>query len=543
MEQDRGIEYNAKLTEVKSLIQKVKTIEFNTSKIEQEVKEMEQKVEQEVSNNYKNYSSNKETEFLSDALINTYTKATSRLNKIMNYLKKEYNEYYDIYYDAIKLENDLSNINENNITQYLKDTKELISRINKTSQMDYELEEKIVEKVYQVSYIMIKLETIYLNEEELLNYIKQNDINISYIYKYIEEEIKAIDMSNYEYKEINDKYLEIQSEGLENVLLLNRELIKLLALVNNQDLIDKKRESFLEKCNVVTQCNEDKRKLEMEQLNTTNTIQELKTRRKKLRRQKLKRKLFLLGNFATLSAAAFGLGKIAKNVAVDTTYKTTIETYDSSVGRIKTEEKYLKETKNETIITEYLPWVEPGYFRDEYTREIYTYDATNIDLDYDNILDYLTPEILEHGVTVESEPEHREEVPEEELYTENIYQIKKATQDLKITHKDPNPTKFKTIFTIEMVVLLIFDLLFLSKLSKKFPTNKEERQQIKEKLKIAKKLLLEKNQEFDKKLKEYEALKTTLLEEYNKLPVVLHDNPTVKKRIKELSLNQNNNQE
>ncbi|MCI6266218.1 MAG: hypothetical protein MR598_05165 [Erysipelotrichaceae bacterium] len=542
MNQDKSIEYQSKLKEIKSLIKKIKEIDFNTSKIEKEVEAIEKIVDLANKNNYNLFENLETNTFLSDTLIQTHEKAIKKLNREIQFLKQEYNLYYKIYYASIALEEKLTEATEENITNYIKEAKTLIKQINETSQVDYELEENIVEKVYYVAYQILKLESLYSTKEELLTYMKENSISSSYICSYIEKDLKSIDLNSNIYKELHQKYLEIKKKGLDNSLFLETEFLKLLSLINNEELFDKKKETFLDKCTIVEIKDTKIKSVQKENENISKKMQELLDQRKYYKRKKLKKSLFLLGNFISVSASALGLYKLTESLAVDKTYQTTTETYNSQTGKIEKETSYLGETPNKTIITEYLPWIEPGYFRDTYTREIYTYDATNIE--YDNIMDYLNKELLDQEITISSEIDEKEQVAEEDLYIGNIYEIKKVVQDLENTHEEPSQKKLLISLTIEAIILSILDLLILITVIKKsFSSLKKETKQTKQELKQAKQQLLEQSKNLEDLLIQYQELKENILKEYNELPVAIKENNSIKKRMKKLKNNQENDED
>ena len=537
MEQDKDIEYQSKLMELKSLINKIKQIDIDTTRLEQEVALIAQEVDKTIDEHYQNFDSIPNHSFLTDTLMTTYSNATSKLEKRIDLLKSEYNEYYAIYHTSLELESNLNTVTSDTISYLIEEAKQLMKRMNATSQKDYDLEKNIVEKVYSVVYKILKLEMIYSSSTNLLESIKSNPIDTSYICKYIYQDIDSLLETSPEYQEIYQQLLKINKNGIDDSLYLDKTLISLLTLANNKELVQEGTNSFLEQCNTITKTTSQLEQVMQEQENTKLIKENLTIKKKELFQKKIKKNLFYLGNLLTLMAASFGIDKEMKKSHSDITYRTTIETYDSREDIPQVNEYYLPKSEDSTIITKYLPWKETGFFKTEYTREIATYDITGLDIDYENIEDYLTNEFLQQltpGYQMDRSVEKLKKVSAEEKNSETYYTIERTNQSLEDYHIDFDQERYEEETKTCITALVFLDLLLIlgtfpnhSKLKRSYKKTKKE-------LKETKQLLLEQRDTFNQLLNEYQILKQDLLQEYDKLPTALHEHEEIKKKVKKL---------
>ena len=530
IEKDKGIQHHATLNNLNDTIKKVQEIEFNTTKIEEQIAIIEQELEKKISDNYINFGNSNSTIFLTDTVKGAYDEAITRLNNFNQYLEQEYNTYYVIYNSCIELESNLEQINKDNLPNYIKEVQKLVTEINETSQMDYKMEAKIVEKVYYIAYQLLKLESIYLETNELLDKLKQSETNISYIKRHIEKDINKLDLTDANNKEIKNKILEIKKKGINNSNYLDKKLIQLLTLSCDQNQLTNKQESFLQECKeAATKYNEIEKLIE-----TTNNLnaeyKELKKSKRKYIRKLLRKEIFLVGNFATVTISAFGLLQGTKNWSSDKIYKTKIETFDSTKGKVETEEPYLKNTPNSTIITEYTPWIEPGYFREDYTREIYTYDITELELKEQDIMNYLSKGLMKsEDILITQKTETSKEKPNN-IYHENIYKIKKITQNKDQFRLEPNLKNFTLGIFVEVISIGLIEVIILWLIK----STNQERKHHKEELESAKRKLLNHTEKLNNLISQYEYSKNSLEREYQELPSVLHENTSIRKRMKSL---------
>ena len=108
-------------------------------------------------------------------------------------------------------------------------------------------------------------------------------------------------------------------------------------------------------------------------------------------------------------------------------YKTITTVYDSSTDNISSDIKYLPEAEDTVTVVEYQPWEEYNFFDTQYKRNVYTYELDAVNMNYDDIKDYLTSDFKEDVIPTKEE-EKSTSKPNDE-YKESEYIITKQIQD------------------------------------------------------------------------------------------------------------------
>ena len=221
---DEGIKYSSLYKEVELAITNIAMLGFDTKEFEKCLKE----IHNEVSNNVKvkYYKGLAEASY-----IQSYSNGIWQLEKLKNELDK-----FDIYVKAqnsceyinMKLDNNLS------ITELDKIVSKMIyvlKMIIKSPTIDYDNEKHIVEKIYETSYDVIKLELLLKGESQLFLFAASEDINISYFNNLILKDIEKIDLKDENNKMLKTKLFELGEKGIYSNYL-NLELIKLILLTD-----------------------------------------------------------------------------------------------------------------------------------------------------------------------------------------------------------------------------------------------------------------------------------------------------------------------
>lgn len=535
-DQDKAVEFNSKILKAKDLLKKIKQIDLDIKPIEKEIKKIEKETAKEVDDNYQKFEVIGTAELLNTTLINTYDQAIQRISKIIDFLIEEYDAYYSIYSGCQELELNLKNFKSQNISSCVKQAQQLVIDMNTTSTRDYNFEGKLVEKVYSLAYQVIKIEIVCTQKATLLNNIKQNEINIQYIENLIEQDISFLDLTADQNLDINSKIASLNKKGLKENNLLDKELIYLLALSTNESLIQEGQIAFLEECKKLQTHQTEMLALKEEQQKVSATIETLIQKKKNNLKKAIRKKIFLIGNIASATAISVGGYNITRNICSTNTYETRIENYDSSTNKTTSPKPTYQEKTSEYVkITEYTPWIEPGYFREQYTRDIYTYELSDFNLKPDHLQDYLTQSQNYNFTLIEHTPEIQTELPAEKLYKDNIYKITRLTQNLDQCNIIIDYSKLNTAFILETTILALLEsIIIVSHKRKKYFNLKTEKRTTKEELKQAQQELLELNQEINTQLNNCEILQKHILEDYKRLPSPIQTAPEIKKRVREV---------
>lgn len=533
MSNDRAIEYNAKLMEVRRTIERIKKINFNVFDIEQVIENINLKVEQEIKENNNNFKMVEIDTFYIDSLNATYSKAIAKLDKINKKLLKDYDTYSVIYSSYKYLDSKLKDITYDNLNEYLEEAKKILEMIRTSSTMDYKIEENLVYNVYELIYKVIKLELIYSRNDSLLKQVKADKTDATYIFKLINNEISSLERES-QNEEIVRKIQELEREGLDKSYLIDSNLIILLMLSNNDSLIKNIKEGFLEQIDLI---NDERRVFQNKEKLRNITLEDndnLDAERKELFKKALRKRILLVLNIAMLSGCYVASFIGGRELTKTKVYKTVTETYDSSVGLLEPSEEYREAQELDVSMTEYSPWEKPGYFRDEYKRNVYEYNLSDLDIFYEELEDYLNSN-LKDTLTIVEDTETAEKLPKKDDYKENKYVITKTYQD-KGDFKIKNRPVYWGLFTIlTSFGITAVDLLLLKKLQKN--TIKElklRRRNIKGKMIENDDSIETLNDEIEKLESKIGCLENKLQLDYEKLPNVLQEDEKIKTKILEL---------
>lgn len=382
---------------------------------------------------------------------------------------------------------------------------------------------------------MIKLEIIYSNNSSLLEYIRSDNSDTSYITKLIKDDIQILSDNN---KELCNKVRELEKVGLGDKQFLDKELIMLLSIDDINNFTSKAKEIFLNNIDEYTNVSNELMTLNRNNKITTDEIIEIKKYNKIISLKKLLKRISFLVNMGLVSIAiAFSI-KSAKNITQDTEYKTVTTTYDTSMPEKDITEEYLSSRDNSVSLTEYSPWEEPGYFRDNYKRNVYEYDLINVEF-YENIEDYLNPDLKEI-IAVTEYVEISDEKPTEE-YSDNKYVITQVVQYKDEYRLVDDLASWKVLSALFSFGIVAGDIFLFSLLSKvKLKDLKQSKKNNKQELAEKKQLLIETKNRINELNTELFTLRNDLQQKYDTLPSLLQEDQKIKEKMLSLDNNYKN---
>lgn len=533
MRRDYSIIYNGKLKEIKDNLQKLEDIKIIIPTFKEAVENIIKKTEISIENNYKLFNNANQTLDLDEANAKIYCQASKEIDNLNQQIIKEYDIYYKITMKYNKLLSLVDDVTEDNICDIVTDCRSILELLKSSSNIDYSFEKDITEKIYQLTYRIIKLELIYSNSAGLL-YALKNPTDQNYITELIKEDINLLDENNPDTKLVKEKVDKLKENGLNNMFLLDKNLIVLLAILTDKNLSHKVKDQFLNSLKRYTKIENDMQKTELAISNSK--VDEIKKSLKIHNLKIFKKKVFLSMNLllvtSSIVGSAIAIGKLTENK--ENKVKTTV--YDSFSDTKEITERY-EDLDTDTIsLIEYSPWDEPGYFRDEYSRNVYTYDLEGIKKKYTNIEDYLTSDLKEKIKLSEENEEIETKKPKDLDYTKNKYIITEKV----INEKDFRMVKSKFYWPLFSILssfgIIAIDFLLLKKLtSVKLKDLKQNKKQLQKELKSNK----EKSIENKKSLYDLSQLATILkldvLDNYEKLPDIVKETSNVKKKYKLLT--------
>ena len=532
MRKDYSIIYNGKLKEIKDNLQKLEDIKISIPTFKKAVENIIKETEISIENNYKLFNNADQTLDLDEANAKVYSQANKEIDKLNQQIIKEYDIYYKITMKYNKLLSLVDDVTEDNICDIVINCRSILSLLKSSSNIDYSFEKDITEKIYQLTYRIIKLELIYSNSAGLL-YALKNPTDQNYITELIKEDINLLDKNHPDTKLVKEKVNKLKENGLNNMFLLDKNLIILLAILTDKNLSHKVDSKFFNSLKNYFELEKDMHKTELAISNSK--VDEIKKSLKIHNLKIFKKKVFLSVNLllvtSSIVGSAIAIGKLTESK--ENKVKTTV--YDSFTDTKEITERY-EDLDTDTIsLIEYSPWDEPGYFRDEYSRNVYTYDLEGIKKKYANIEDYLTSDLKEKIKLSEEKEEIETEKPKDLDYTKNKYIITEKV----INEKDFRMVKSKfywPLFSIlSSIGIIAVDFLLLKKLtSVKLKDLKQKKKKVQEELKSDKEKCLENKKSLHELSQLATILKFDALDNYEKLPDIVKETFDIKESFKSL---------
>ena len=334
--------------------------------------------------------------------------------------------------------------------------------MRKSKTIDYEVERDIVTRLYRIIYEIMKIELVYTKERRILDTIMDDETDSMFIVELIEEDLKNVNDDD-----ANDRANMLQSKGMNPRLLLDVELIKLVAILKSSTMLEEIKDTY-----TLNKEQLDKIDKELSEIQKKYNRTETDYENEKENYSELKRKTRKAGFRAIFNAVAFAFVltsgyKLADKYGQSKDFYTNTSTYTTETGETTLEKGYTKGDDNSVIIIEKSPWSSPGFFREgEYERTIYKYSVPEEYFDsYNDPKEFLTENLRGIIETSSTETETSKEIPEDYGYGQNQYTVIKQTKDLDTFNYTRDYKLFALILggtilgvsTIELIYLKIID--------------------------------------------------------------------------------------
>lgn len=165
----------------------------------------------------------------------------------------------------------------------------------------------------------------------------------------------------------------------------------------------------------------------------------------------------MVASLSIIAGIVFGSYQVARHIIKTPRYMTTNDTYSISdnlqTPSISEYQSLIGEDDTpETYIIEYSPW-ERESFLEEFTREVTTYDVSNVE--YENLEDYLQLDLYDLGILGESETETKESLTPSDLYNDEIREVERIYQDVLDVKYEPANFSIKTFLIFYVVWYLV----------------------------------------------------------------------------------------
>jgi len=536
MNNDKAIAYMGKLQNVKNNLSKLKRIGFNITKLEKTLSKLETEVETGIADIYDKFDREDSKMFLHDSVLTLYQKALKRLDKINFTIEEEYNSYYIINAQYEHLTIELKEFTNDNIEPLVKEAIDLLVNLKSSSNIDHNEEGNLVEKVYALIYRIIKLEQTYSNESTLFDLVKSDETDCSFIAALITDNMKEIpEESEHKVYKIRK---ELEKEGIADSVFVSKKLLQAIIEVegNSKASCEKFEEIVTEYINL----KEDSLSTKMKHDSLEKKYEELKKNKKKCYHSVLRKRLFNFMNVTLIAGGILTSGFVLKKNITEKVYKEYTMTYDSSTDKTTTTEGGYSKDVSDIKITEYSPWDNPGFFRDNYQRTKYTYEFKNSNkVILETPEEYLSINFKDNLEFTEKQ-ESQKECPDDYGYQENKYIIVRTTHDLSNSKEQTNiilfiPAVIGTSLGLVGLGVLANFLLARKSVKKRREAYLDTRSDYNKTIKR----LLEEKESLEKAKILLKNLKDKAEDEYNKLPPILRKTPKVKEKY--LLLKEENN--
>ena len=529
MNRDNAIKYNAKLVEVKDNIEEIKKLNISANTFGAMLKDIEKNVKTKVEDCYKRFESEDSNTFLYSSLDIIYTEAIKELEKINSYLSREYTSYFKIQATVNELETRLKDFKYNEVDELVSEAIKLTREIKETDTINYDDEKNVVEAVYKVVYEILKLESIYGTNSDLLDTIYEDEVDSVYISRLIKEDVKKLKND----KDIEKLVKEINKTGFEGRNYIDKDLIRLITYISKPEYSDRIKDSLIEKIRDYKEVEETQEINEDEVRRTEYRIQSIN--RDKERIDRISRgnllKLLLIGTI--IGATSFGSSKLFKAIFSNVKeYKTTTEEYDSLTGEVETTEEYSMENPG-VELTVYTPW-EYNKTHDVYKRMADIYKINDPNLELEDFEDYTKIDASELS-KIKFERESTDILLDDMNYEGNRYVITRITRD-ENDFQIPNTLILRVVLsTIITATATAGAIIFLSDDYWTPETIMSKTKDLKKELKEAKRELLEMKEKLLTP-EELMEIRGKVLDQYEKLPTALRSDRNIERKMEEIKV-------
>lgn len=472
MVEDLNLKFQAKKKELEIAFDQLEKFGINTEQYREGLKEVEKAWEAEQKKSYGPIDNAfPQTSLAQASNMASSSKYIKKLLSIYQDLTFLFNEYIQMFYSCEALEKMLATDKIFDISEIDNMAKEIVinlKRINQSSNMDWQAEKDLVNKIMDLAYKIMKLEMLTKNDSLVFNVMQQQlDMVIPFMSDRICLEMTALN---------DDPIIQIysaqaQSRGLENGYFDKNLIREISKYAYSSKQLKEFEKDF-------KQLEQKLKEVQDRQTETLNKKEKVEIATKKFGKNLVISVALMVGLFA-------GRPYVLNRLFGQTLYKTDKTTYTEKNGLIKHPTTYEKEQPR-VIANVYNPW--KGF-----SRIIDTYDLSNFE--YDDLSSYTTIDLssLSKDQTVKKTWILSEAEVQEPLYTEYIL----AEQDKKDVKygKAEMPLWLDIINVITIILGILIELMLLVEMSNEFnlyraigPLSKEDLLKIKQDAEILKKL-------------------------------------------------------
>lgn len=445
---DQAIEFKALAHKIEIMIENVSSLGVDTDVYKQNFREIVKGVEHSTA-----HSANRPAQAQEMFLIQDYSTGLSKLKKLEWELLR-----FDIYFQAINfakyLDSQLNKDMEESVLQtFAEELIQILRALKRSSTLYYDEEKSTVEKLYETTYQMIKLELIKTGSSTIYDYCKNEDIDPYFLDRCIRRDIEKLDLQDEKYAKLKERKLFLESKGM-NSNFLDLELIKIILSYDDKDVFCIK---IIENLNqIIAEINDNCDEFEKEYNNYFKLEKESKISKKAVI-DLGKRITSICLAWTIYVIGASGVFKLTKKICTEEYRPSKIETYSEHGYESRDDLVSISNVLDKVYLKEYGLWEEfHDFFRwYDYKRVVKTYDISHIELN--TIKDYLDLDIYSLDITYTESEEERAKEDVGPLYTKEYFEVEKITIDENsIIEKEAEelPFMLTMIYAIYIFILI-----------------------------------------------------------------------------------------
>jgi len=455
MNQDKSLQLQAEIIKVNKVISQIKELGFDTNKIERIINKLIQEVEEASNKINEDYNAqNSINNFLKEDFFVTYCEdAIKNLIILEEKLIEEYQTYSEIQGVLEAIDSNIEQYNQQYLSTMLDSMITVLEKLKNSSTIHYNDEKELVEKAYQLTYKLIKLELLQQPSSRLLEHVLRNEIDIQFTEKYLLEELNQLDITEEENKIIIGKVKELKKSGL-STNLLDLELLQLLKYANNKDFIETKKNEIITSYQQLEDNQTQYDKLEKKYKNLVKKANDISIAKKRAKQQIIKYASYITFIASLSGGIIVGTTKFAQKISSNTLYFNLKETYDVSKDELTQKEIYSINKNDKTTITKYFPYQKDVKINDYSVRKIYTYNVSDISYNDLRELANIDLETYSYEPKIYTERKSDTEILASDLYKNVRVLIERVTVDENNSKKETDILLMICIsFIIDMIIV------------------------------------------------------------------------------------------
>jgi len=418
---DLAIKYKNLYQTAELMLDNIKSLGFDVSEYEAILKSISTNIHNNIKVNYTKGFAKANYEL-------DYSSGIAELNRLINQLDK-----YDVYFKVLNscewlnIKINSQDITNEELKKYVSEMAYNLKQLVKSDTIDYDNEKHIVEMVYEIAYKLIKLELSMTGISHLYEYIKREDINISYFNIIIKREIIELQSKQKDATLLREKIFQIRKDGISSTYF-DLDLIRNILIYSGDNRLKNKINENMH--NLVAKINDNIQAIN-ELTTKTNEVKDEKAKWFEVLREDGKNIVLRFISFivatSVIVGAGIGVQRLSKKIATSDKYLKTTEIYSTITDDTTTEIDDVimgLQPSNRTMVRVWEP------YDSKYERTYKDYDVSY--LDFDTAREYYEYGIdNDYGVVPEVDKQYYSDIHNTDIpnYQDSYTEVSKVTYE------------------------------------------------------------------------------------------------------------------